>query len=128
MVIKLFKKDYINESLEELLIERQKLMKDIIKLENEEFLYNKEEVLMNPSPDTIWRVKNEDFNMLTELIENAFEIKRINEWMTDEQKELMRKILPNYEHMEISDIEKELELQLKNNIKIKELIDIVVTR
>ena len=137
MVIQLLKKDYINKSLEELIIARQKLMKDIINFENKEFLSNTKEELMMPSSDTIWRVKNIDFNMLTELIENAFEIKRINEWMSDEQKELMHKIVPNYEHMEVCDIEEKLaeELQTKGletdstneyGREIEKLIDIVV--
>ncbi|MBQ6282895.1 MAG: hypothetical protein IJK66_05140 [Bacilli bacterium] len=137
MVVRLLKKDYINKSLEELIIERQKLMKNIISLENEGFIYKTSNEITSPSIDTIWRVKNEDFKMLTDLIENAFEIQRINEWMSEEQRKLLYKIVPNYEHMDICDIEDALsnELQTKGleddstneyGREIEKLIDIVV--
>jgi len=75
MIIPKFKEDYENKNIKELMVERQKLMKELIKIEKEEFLpkennmeidYTK--MLMDPAPDVVWLVLNEDLKMLSELI------------------------------------------------------------
>lgn len=69
--------------------------------------------------------------------ENLLEIERINKEMSEEQKELLRTLAPNYESMDICDIIDILtnELQTKGfedhsvneyGIKIEKIIDIAV--
>lgn len=79
MIMPMLKEDYQNKDLSELLKARQKVMKELIRIENEDlYLYPKKDnseppfeakMLMNPSPDVVWNVLNEDLQMLNELIE-----------------------------------------------------------
>lgn len=73
MVIPMFKEDYKNKSIKELVKERQKLIKRMIKYENTYIFEtkegDKEEIIVCPSPEVIWSVNNENLIMLTQLIE-----------------------------------------------------------
>lgn len=79
MIVPMSRKDYENKSIEELIKDRQRIMQEIIKIENEDFYINpistnenkpfKPKMMMSPSPETIWEVLNVDLKMITELIE-----------------------------------------------------------
>lgn len=76
MIIPKFKEDYINKDIKELMVERQKIMKEIIRIEKEEFLPKENiselttvKMLIDPAPDVVWTVLNKDLKMVTELIE-----------------------------------------------------------
>lgn len=75
MVCPMFREDYKNKSFEELVNERQKLIKRMIKYENTYIFETKKnnsnklkktEVIVCPSPDVIWSVDNENLIMLTQ--------------------------------------------------------------
>ena len=73
MIIPRFKEEFANKTLKELLQERQTVLKEIIRIENESFLEHKilDEfgMLKHPTPEVIWGVLNDDLMMLTILIE-----------------------------------------------------------
>lgn len=79
MIVPMFKEDYQNKSLKELIKDRQKVMEEIIRIEKEDFCINskpastgkpfKPKMMMSPSPDTVWTVLNMDLKMLNGLIE-----------------------------------------------------------
>ena len=78
MVCPMCREDYENKSFEELVKERQKLIKRMQKYENTYIFENEKdssnklkdiEVVVCPSPDVIWSVDNENLIMLTQLIE-----------------------------------------------------------
>jgi len=70
------KKDYENKMLQELIIERQELVKELIKIETEIFNTSstKKELnsfmLQDPSPELIWSVLNSNLLTITELIKD----------------------------------------------------------
>lgn len=79
MIMPMFKEDYQDKSLKELLKIRQRIMKEIIRIENEDFYINPKtsnnkppfepKMLMDPSPEVVWNILNEDLKMLNEIIE-----------------------------------------------------------
>lgn len=78
MVCPMFREDYENKSFEELVKERQKLIKRMLEYENTYIFESKQDdsnklenidLIVNPSPDVIWSVDNENLIMLTQLIE-----------------------------------------------------------
>ena len=76
MIAPRFKKDYENKSIEELVKEQQKIMKNIIDFENKYILktekrYENPEavIIRDPSPTVRWRVDSIDLVMITNLID-----------------------------------------------------------
>lgn len=78
MVCPMFREDYENKSFEELVKERQKLIKRMLEYENTYIFESKQDdsnklenidLIVSPSPDVIWSVDNENLIMLTQLIE-----------------------------------------------------------
>ena len=77
MIIPKFKENYKNKTLNNLIIERQKIINKIIEIEQEYLLpssgndkHEKIEIKMiiEPQPQVVWKVLNSDLVMLTELI------------------------------------------------------------
>jgi len=71
MIVPRFKKDYKGKTIQELIIERQKIMKEMSNIEEELFLTTKKvenEMMMEPSPEVFWSVMNDDLIMITTLI------------------------------------------------------------
>ena len=76
MIVPRFKKDYEDKTIEELVKEKQSIMKDIIDFENKYILKTKKicedpkgMIIRHPSPTTVWRVQSEDLIMITKLID-----------------------------------------------------------
>lgn len=71
MVIPMFREDYENKTLEELIKERNQLLKSINWYE-ENHIISKEkkeiEIFINPSPEVVYSIDNDNLIMLTELI------------------------------------------------------------
>ena len=64
------KKELENLSKEELIKKRQKLMKEIIKLEKEYFISENEiNEIQDPSPDIMWNYLNEELINISEILE-----------------------------------------------------------
>ena len=79
MVIPMFREDYENKSLEELVRIRRKLWKELREYEDIYVLKKvkipnlEETLLVCPSPETVYWVKNEDLKMITDLIREKLE-------------------------------------------------------
>lgn len=79
MIMPMFKEDYQDKSLKELLKDRQRVMKEIIRIENEDFYINPKpsnnkppfepKMMIDPAPEVVWAVLNKDLKMLNEIIE-----------------------------------------------------------
>lgn len=71
MVIPMFREDYENKTLEELIEARNELLKSINWYEKE-YINVKEkkevEIFVNPSPEVVYSIDNDNLIMLTELI------------------------------------------------------------
>lgn len=71
MVIPMFREDYENKTLEELIEARNELLKSINWYEKE-YINSKEkkevEIFVNPSPEVVYSIDNDNLIMLTELI------------------------------------------------------------
>lgn len=80
MVIPMFREDYENKSLKELTEERNNLLKSISWYEKEFILGETKkitEIYVNPSPELVYKIDNENLIMLTELINEKLEEKQI---------------------------------------------------
>lgn len=78
MIIPRFKDDYKDKTKEEIIVERQNIINEIMRIENEELLPQPEsskkektkiKMIMDPAPEVVWKVLNHDLIMLTQLIE-----------------------------------------------------------
>ena len=71
MITKRFREDFENKSIEEIITERNNIIKSLNEYE-EKFVFNDSKddpsLFLKPSPSTIYEVNNEDLIMLTELI------------------------------------------------------------
>lgn len=68
MVYQRFKEDYADKTLKELIDERQKVIKEISRIESTFYNQKEVDVIIEPSPVVVWNVLNKDLIMLTELI------------------------------------------------------------
>lgn len=71
MIAKRLRSNFENKNLEEIVTERNKIIKSLTEYE-EKFIYNDSKddpsLFFKPSPSTIYKFENEDLIMLTELI------------------------------------------------------------
>lgn len=77
MIIPKFKENYKNKTLNEIILERQKIVNKIIEIEHEYLLPSRRndknetieiKMIIEPQPQVVWKVLNSDLVMLTELI------------------------------------------------------------
>lgn len=71
MVIPMFREDYENKTLEELIEIRNELLKSINWYEKEHICSKEKkevEIFVNPSPKVVYSIDNDNLIMLTELI------------------------------------------------------------
>lgn len=74
MIVPRWKEEYQDKSIEELMKEQQKVMKEIMDFENQYVLKTKpikdpDAINWHPAPDVVWRVLSMDLVMLTQLID-----------------------------------------------------------
>ena len=97
MVIPMFIGDYIEKSLEELIKIRQELLEEmkayedayILKMSNNEI--SDDDILVCPSPETIYSVNNDNLMMLTRLIEDKLHLENLEELTQIERKNIIFK-------------------------------------
>ena len=76
MVIPMFREDYENKSLKELVEIRRELLKSIYWYEKEHIITDnakETEIIVCPSPEVVYSVENDDLIMLTLLIKEKLE-------------------------------------------------------
>lgn len=76
MVLPMFKEDYENKSLKELVEIRKELLKSIFWYEKEHIIkenVKEPEIIVCPSPEVVYSVENDDLIMLTLLIKEKLE-------------------------------------------------------